>query len=304
MNLRELEELYVSISNWNRWGPDDELGTLNLITPEVRKRGFAAIRSGEVVSCSASIGRTGELKRNPVCHILIGGDVAPEDGCGQTTDYIGIATHGPTFTHLDALCHMNENGLMYNGRPASMVSSIGAQANAISAIHEGIVSRGILLDIPKFRDAPYVPPGEAIRRSELEAVESAQGVRVEEGDVVLLRVGRGPAEDILGIQIEPSGVTRMAGLHADCLPWLKDRGVSLLVADSASDALPSQIEGAPVPIHVGTIVHMGLHLLDNADLEGLSKACAARNHYDVLLTVAPLRIEGGTGSPVNPLAIL
>jgi kynurenine formamidase len=167
---------------------------------------------------------------------------------------------------------------------------------------DGIVSRGVLLDAPRARGARWLEPGEQIRRAELEAAEKAQGARVEEGDVLLVATGRDARRAVHG-PWDPAGVG-LAGLHPDCIPWLHERRIAVLGSDGVSDALPgSGIPGWPIPVHQCCLVAMGVHLLDNLALGELCEACAARGRYEFLFVVAPLRVEGGTGSPVNPIAV-
>jgi kynurenine formamidase len=229
--------------------------------------------------------------------MLRGGDVPEHTG---SADYFAITTHGMSHTHLDALCHFFHNGLMYNGFPAGRVTSTGATRNAITAAEEGVVGRGVLIDIPKLRGLDYLEPGEPIHPEELEAAEARQGVRVEEGDILLLRTGRWLRKEKVG---HWNGRQTLAGLYADCLPWLHERRIAAIGCDGVSDVLPSLVEGVRQPIHEGAIVMIGLHLLDNADFEALSLACAERNRYEFLFTMAPLRLVRGTGCAINPIAL-
>jgi kynurenine formamidase len=192
---------------------------------------------------------------------------------------------------------------MYNGFPGSEVKSTGARRGSVMAAKDGIVARGVLLDIPRLRGTPWIEPGEAIHRAELDAAEAAQGVRVESGDVLLFSTGRDARRAETG-PWHPVDVG-IAGLHPDCLTWLHERGVAVLGSDGVSDMLPGlDIPKWRMPVHQVGLVAMGMHLLDNLKLDELSKACAEHGHWDFQLTVAPLRVAGGTGSPVNPVALL
>jgi kynurenine formamidase len=217
-------------------------------------------------------------------------------------DWVGIAFHGLATSHVDALCHVFVNGRMYNGFAASEVKSTGAQRNDVMAARDGIVSRGVLLDVPRLRGVDWLELGERVLPGELEAVERAQGVRVEEGDVLLVctgrdarRAARGPWSALL---------EGMAGLDPTCIPWLHERRVAVLGCDGISDSVPGHaVPGWPMPLHQCCLAGLGVHLLDNLDLARLLPACAERARWEFLFAAAPLRVAGGTGSPLNPLAI-
>ncbi len=162
------------------------------------------------------------------------------------------------------------------------------------------MTRGVLLDVPRLRGAPWLEPGEPIHVADLEAAEAAAGLRVEAGDLLLVRTGRWAYRDAHG-PWDPH--ERLAGLHACCLPWLHERRVAALGSDGVSDVVPSRAEGYRLPIHAIAIPILGLHLLDNLELEALGEACREEGRWEFLLTVAPLVIERGTASPVNPIAL-
>ena len=296
---RDIDALFQQIKNWGRWGAEDERGALNLITPAVRQKAIASVREGVTVSCALPLNTEPSAQNvNPVVHHMVrAGDLPDATG---SADYIAIAPHGMAHTHLDALCHIFYRGQMYNGFPAAAVTSAGATRNAITAGEDGIVSRGVLLDIPAAQSREWLEPGEAILPEHLEAAEAAAGVRVEEGDILLVRTGRWRRAE----QVGPwNGRETLAGLHAACLPWLRERGVAVLGGDGVSDVLPSGVEGARLPIHAVAIPALGIHLIDNAYLEDLAAACAERRRWEFLLTLAPLRLQRGTASLINPIAM-
>ncbi len=292
-------EIFEQVKNWGRWGAEDQRGALNLITSAHRQRAVATVQDGIAVSCALPLNTVpSDENVSPVRHLMVrGGDVP---GATGSADYFSIATHGMAHTHLDALCHIFHDGMMYNGYPATAVTSIGAMKNPITSGEHGIVSRGVLLDIPLARGIDYLEPGDPIHRSDLEAAEEKSGVRVREGDILLVRTGRHLRRERLG---HWNGREQLAGLYADCLPWLHERQVAVLGCDGISDVLPSGIDGVGLPIHLCAIVAMGLHLIDNAQLEDVARACAQRRRYEFLLTLAPLRLERGTGCPINPIAL-
>lgn len=307
VSAERMREIFESVKNWGRWGPEDEAGALNLITPALRRAAAAEVRVGESVSCARELPvRPTVENMHPALHMMVrGGDdcLMPAIGMESTSDFVGVAFHGMATSHIDALCHVLVDGHMYNGFPASEVKSTGAQRGSIMAAKDGVVGRGVLLDIPRIKSVPYLEPGTAVTVADLEAAEADHGVSVGEGDILLVATGRDARRDELG-PWHPFTVG-MAGLHPECLTWLHDRGVSVLGSDGVSDVLPGpHPEGWGMPIHQGTIVAMGVHLLDNLRLDQLAEACARNSQHSFLFTVAPLRVEGGTGSPANPIALL
>lgn len=266
------------------------------ITPEKRAAAAALVRSGRTVGCSRPLPTEPAAdNERPVVHLMTG---TAAEGWGG--DYFALAPHGFAVSHIDALCHIFHEGRLYNGYPVEQVTAHGALALAIDALRDGVVSRGVLLDVPALRGVPWLEPGEPIGPDELEHAEAAAGVRVEAGDVLLVRTGRWALRAARGAW---NARERIAGLHASCLPWLFERRVAALGCDGVSDVVPSGIEGVPLPIHSVAIVAMGLHLLDNLDLDPLADACRAEGRHAFQLVVAPLVLARGTASPVNPIAI-
>lgn len=303
-----LDEIFEKVKNWGRWGAEDQAGALNLITAEKRAAAARLVRSGEIVSCARELPVQPNLENpTPALHMMVmAGDACDATGVpGLETamDFVGVAFHGMAVSHIDALCHVFVRGQMYNGFPASDVKSIGALRNSIMVAREGIVSRGVLLDIPRLRGVPWLPGGASIGPDELAAAEREQGVRVEPGDILLVAGGR----DARRAEEGPwsPNVGGIAGLHPECIPWLHERDVAVLGSDGVSDPLPGAgIERWPIPVHQCALVAMGVHLLDNLMLGRLLEACARHRRWEFLFTVAPLRVDRGTGSPVNPIAVL
>ena len=215
-------------------------------------------------------------------------------------DYVGVDYHNDTHTHIDALCHVAYDGSLYNGWPQEAVDRAGASADAIEVLKDGLVGRGVLLDIPRLRGVPWLEPGEHVYGDELEAAESEQGVSVGQGDILLVRTGHARRLDELGPW---ETATAKAGLHPTAMPFLADRGVAALGSDGNSDTAPSSTEGVAFPIHVLALNAMGVHLLDYLQFEDLRAVCERTGRWEFLFVAAPLRVTGGTGSPLNPLAI-
>lgn len=305
---RELEALFERISNWGRWGADDERGTLNLLDDAKTRVAMNLVSEGRTISLSRKLVRdVDESTAVPVQHFMFeAGDALgySTPGLEEAFDFLGIACHGYSVTHLDALCHMFVNGRMYNGRESSEVGSRGAQSNAIGPVAQtGIVGRAVLLDVPYVRRVEYLEPAEEIHRAELDSVADSLGVALQPGDVVLVSTGRDVRQRSLG-PWNPR-VHGLAGLHPDCVEWLRDHDVAALGGDGIHDPFPVNAAwGWPFPIHQCCIAGMGLHLIDNLDLSAVSAACRERGRFEVLFMASPLRAEMATGSPINPLAIL
>ena len=287
IDAEAIERLHRELSNWGRWGERDQLGTLNTITPEKRVAAAALVRSGRAVSCARELPTEAAPDNpQPVVHLMTG--TATE---GYGGDYFALAPHGFATSHIDALCHIFHDGRLYNGHPVERVTAHGALELAIDALREGIVSRGVLLDVPRLRGVPWLDAGEPIFPEELDAAEAAVGLRVEPGDVLLVRTGRWAQRAAEGPWVARE---RLAGLHASCLPWLRERDVAALGSDGVSDVIPARAGDAGLPIHSVAIVALGLHLLDNLDLEDLARACTEESRAEFHLTIAPLVLRRGT----------
>lgn len=293
---------FEELSNWGRWGPDDELGTLNLITPEKRRQALALAREGVSVGCARPIIHEGAGVPDvlwPPLHFMLRSGENPE--VTGAADFIGVAFHGLTVSHVDTLAHQFWGDVMYNGRKKSIITTEqGATTCSVETMKDGIITRGVLLDIPRLKDRPWLEAGGGVFPEDLEAAEQAQGVRIEEGDALLLRTGwyrkrleQGP---------HPTWGER-PGLHAAALPWLRERGVAVVTGDAAADAVPSGYPKVPMPLHNIGMSGMGLCLFDNLQFEDLAPECERRGRWAFLFIAAPLRIRYGTGSPTTPLAV-
>ena len=297
-------ELFEQTKRWGRWGGDDERGALNLLTPERVGRAVTLARTGRVISCGRELPVV-PAADNPLPalhHMVAAGDLAPGPGLQASADFIGVSFHGMAVSHIDALCHVFVDGQMYNGFPASDVTSRGARHGSIMAGSGGIVGRGVLLDIPRLRGVEWLEPGDVITPDELDAAASAQSVAVEPGDVVLVSTGRDARRAQHGAW-NPSD-PGLAGLDPECVAWMHAHDPAVVGSDGVSDVLPANPHRWPMPIHQCLIVGMGVHLLDNLRLDRLAVACADEQRWEFLFVVAPLQVGGGTGSPVNPVAVL
>ncbi len=294
----DIDRLISQLSNWGRWGKEDQLGALNLITPAKRKEAAALVKEGVAVSLAHDT--NGDVEKDnpdPFEHTM---KLTGADPTGQWgVDTMSVLFHGYQHTHMDALCHIFYQGKMYNGFSQQEVTAKGAQKLAITNLKQGIFTRGVLMDMAVLKGAPYLNGNVAIYPADLDAWEKKAGIKVGPGDAVFINTGRWARRAAKGPWDAEQGT---AGLHASCAKWLKDRDVAILGSDAASDVLPSGIEGISHPVHLLTLNAMGVHIFDNCDLGALSAAAAQRKRWTFLLTAAPLPITGGTGSPLNPIA--
>ncbi len=289
----QYERWKTELSNWGRWGADDQIGALNLITPAKRKQAAALVTEGFSVSLAADAD-TVEAVDNPnpyQLHMLSTG-----------SDEISVNYHGIAHTHLDSLAHIQAGGVFYNGyKPdPDKVLAEGHSKNSIHNVKNGIFTRGILIDIPRLKGVPYLEPGTPIYVEDIEAWEKMAGVKVGPGDAIFVRTGVWARRKAEGPWLRGRAEGgRSAGLHPSVIPWLKERDVAVMGSDHPQYVSPSNLRGA---IHDFALLYLGVHLFDNCDLEALAEAAAARNRWEFLLTAAPLPMRGGTGSPVNPVA--
>jgi kynurenine formamidase len=291
-NAAEFDELFKQVSNWGRWGKDDQLGALNLVTAAKRKQAAALVRNGQNVSLAHNpLTERAEDNNNPFEHTMLR---------GNNMDRYAVSYHGYAHSHIDALCHFLYKDQTYNGYARADVNTDkGCAKLGIDNLKSGIITRGVLVDIPRLRGVEYLEPGTALYAEDVEAWEKKSGVKVGPGDVLLLRTGRWARRAAVG----PWNVAqRAAGFHASIAPWIKSRGVAIVGSDAGEDVTPSQVDGIALPVHTLLITAMGVHLLDNQDLEALGETAARLNRWEFMITVAPVPVTGGTGFPVNALA--
>jgi len=286
-----------------QWGPDDRRGALNHITPERLAAAAGEVRAGQTITMAAPLAGSAPDNPEPGTRHMKRLPTEPPDvpGVSFAADQITMNIHGDVDSHIDALCHVSFDGTLYNGVAAGAVSSQGAAELSIEEARNGIVGRGVLLDIPRLRGVPWLEPGEHVTAAELTAAEQSQQVRVGPGDLLFVRVGHRRRRDELG----PWEVARCrAGLHPDTAGYLAERQVAALGCDSNSDTAPSVVDGVAFPVHVLAINALGLYLLDYLQFDDLLAGCETAGRWSFLCVIAPLRLPGGTGSPVNPIAIL
>jgi len=297
----------TSLSNWGRWGQDDQRGTLNLITPEATRRAIGLVQEGTTVSCARRITyeSAADVAYPPQHYMLASGEgYRPGEGPDRQVarDYFGLVFHGFAITHIDSLSHFMWDGRLYNGVSSRNVStSEGATSHSVDVAHPGIITRGVLIDAAMLRGVEVVERGDGMCLDDVEAAEARCGVSIGPGDVVLLRTGQlGHRDRTQPVDVSTGG---SAGPLPELLPLVHERGAAVLGSDTGNDVVPSPYERFSNPVHQIGIVGMGLWILDNAWLDDLAAACQARQRWEFLFTINPLRLSNATGSPVNPVAV-
>jgi len=287
------------LSNWGRWGDDDQKGTVNLITPEKRRQAAGLVKEGVSVSLARLVEKTQAADNpRPFGHNMLNTGDAP--GAGQfVSDEYSVAYHGYAHTHMDALAHMSYQGKSYNGFEMAKVIAAGTPHLAVTNFQEGIMTKGVLMDIPRLKGVDWLEPGTPIYPEDLAAWEKESGVKVEPGDVVFIYTGRWKRRDAEG---DWAASDKSAGLYASSAKWLHEKDIAMLGSDAASDVMPSGIDGVNQPIHQLMLVALGTPIFDNCDLEALAAECRRLNRWEFMLTAAPIPVGGGTGSPLNPIA--
>jgi kynurenine formamidase len=292
-----------ALSNWGRWGEDDELGAANLITSEKRTKAAALVREGISVSLAHDIVQEEAIDATTILNREV--VRATETGAADRLQYSGTY-HGVIHSHLDAIdCHVMVDGQGYNGVSLQEIEAAGGcPRGSIHALKDGIVTRGILFDatlLPGKATADgWLEPGTAIRKADLEELEEIEGVRVEPGDVILLHTGRWKRRAALGPWESSLGV---AGYHADVAYFMKERGVSFIGHDMWNDVFPHEFsDDVRLPLHRLALVSLGVGIFDNLDFGDVAEVAQRLGRYEFLFMAAPLRIEMGMGSPLNPIA--
>jgi len=292
-NAAEFDELFKQVSNWGRWGKDDQLGAVNLITDAKRKQALALAKAGVTVSLAHTLlTERAEDNNNPFEQTMLRGNFM---------DRYAVTYHGYAHSHIDALCHILYKDQTYNGYPRAEVNTDkGCTKLGIDNLKSGVVTRAVLVDAPRLKGVDFLEPGTPLYIEDLEAWEKQAGVKLTAGDVLLLRTGRWVRRAKLG----PWDVgQKAAGLHASVAPWVKARGIAMVGSDVGEDVTPSMVEGLALPVHTLFIAAMGINLLDNQDLEAVAETAARMKRWEFMITIAPLPVAGGTGSPANAIAM-
>lgn len=294
--------LYRRLLSRTAWASGSR-GALDALTPARVVAATREARTGRTVTLAAPVETLpGPDNPEPARHRMSGqSDEDASIGLHFAMDSFAMNVHGDADSHIDALCHVIYDGTLHGGVSASSVTAGGATALSIEAARDGIVGRGVLLDIPRLRGVPWLEPGDHVTAGDLGAAETAQQLRVEEGDLLFVRVGHRRRRAELGPW---HAADARAGLHPSALEFLAERRVTVLGGDGNNDTAPSATEGVDFPVHVLAIHAMGLHLLDYLQFEDLAPVCEEEGRWSFLCVIAPLRLPDATGSPVNPIAIL
>ncbi len=302
MPAEAFSDLFAELCTWGKWGADDVQGALNYIGPDQVRTAAGLVSSGRTVGVGLPLDTAaGPDNPSPVVHTMTDVPSAqPAGGTAFACDSISIECHGDAHSHIDALCHVAFRGSLYNGVPAASVTTTGAGALGAENLRNGIVGRGVLLDIPATRQVAWLEPGDVITAGDLLAAEEAQNVRVGAGDILLCRTGHQRRRRELGVW---DAAQLKTGLDPRAMTWVRDRQVAAMGCDGDSDTVPSVVEQVDCPVHVLAMCAMGVVLMDCLNLDDLAQACEGEGRWEFLLTVAPLVLSRGTGTPVNPIAV-
>lgn len=301
VTLETLAEWEQELSNWGRWGPDDQRGALNLITPEKTVQAASLVEVGETVTLQHFVLKERAMDSQsfgPFDHWMSRVDPVT----GEPTfalDEIQFSLHDGMLSHIDALCHyrteIDGRYVIFNGYDQNLTVN-GCEDLAVDRMGTSYVTRGVLVDIPLLRGVDYLEPSTPIYVEDLEAWEEFAGVTIGSGDALLVRTGRWARRDDVGPWAYGQGG---AGLHASVLPWLRERDVAILVGDAVNDVQPSGVEGINRPIHQLTQVNLGLPLVDNGYLKDVAEAARRHQRWEFMVSIQINKIEGGTASPFN-----
>lgn len=302
VTFAEFERIFESTKNWSEFSKESlERGSLNHITTDVVKASALEVKLGEVVRMSLPWNTTAAIDNpSPALHYMteLGDKEAPEPTCNK--DFIGVDFHGKAVSHFDAFTHIAFKDTLYGGVTSSeVVSSTGSNWGTVNKLGP-IVTRGVLLDAARLKDAEWLEPGTAVMKSDILAAEERFGFKIKQGDAVLLRSGHFNKREKDGFW-DPHNLS--AGFHVEVMQLFKERKVSVIGADGDSDVRPSPVEGVGSPIHVLALPALGIPLLDNLYLETLGSSCQKYQRWTFQFMIAPLNIPRGTGSPVDPVAI-
>ncbi len=302
---------FDSLSNEGRWGADDTRGPLNLITPDVVRAATGLISEGLTVSCARDVGfgpGVAEDPDRPQHYMIRTGLGGRTDGPDGGNDWVGLPMHGLIMTHLDAPAHMFWNGKLYNGQDARRITAErGAQVGSIAPVANGIVGRGVLLDVAAAKGVNCLPASYAINPADLDQTAAHQGVEIHPGDILMVRTGYGSERAVRpwhgGTGENPQdSLPHLPGFGPSCLPWMREHDIAVVGTDTGNEARPSKYSFV-APFHVVAMSRIGMWIIDNYELEALAQTCARLKRWQYFVSIGPIRLKYSTGAPVNPIAI-
>ncbi len=300
VSLEEFDNWFENVKNWGRWGQNDTIGTLNLITPGKRKAASKLVKKGITVSLAHNLETDSTINNSDPMELKIL-TIDEKSGALWVMESLAFkAYHGFANSHMDWFSHTAYKGKFYGGISLDDITPTGVKNTSVHHSAQGFVSRGVIIDAAELLGVEYLQPGIAITTEKLIEWEKLSGVKIQSGDILLIRTGRWFREQKSG----PWKIDGFApGLHPSVALWLHERGVAALGSDVVNDVMPSPVKGIYAPLHQLTLVAMGMPLFDNLDLEDLIKESRKQNRKTFLFIAAPLRLKGGTGSPMNPIAV-
>jgi len=294
---KSFDNLFKKLDNTGKWGQNDRLGTINYITSEKVKSSLKYIKKGVSVSLSFKITEDSLAPNNFNSDKLSSYSHETNElnfkGYNWVTDNFSISYHGHTHSHIDALNHLSHNGLYYNQLKSP--DELG-----VENLKNGVLTKAILIDLPLLKGKEFVEAGYKISVKDIIEFEKKFNVKIERGDILLIRTGRWKQKEIKG---EWNFLLKSTGLHYNVMQFLSEREISILGSDGTNDSNPPLIEEEGSPIHKLSIVAMGMPLLDNLNLEQLSKKAKLFSTWEFFISVQPLKIDKGTGSPINAIAL-
>jgi kynurenine formamidase len=308
MTAADVRDVGKRLSNWGRWGDDDQIGTLNFIGEAEVKAALSLPQRGRVISCAIDFNADGPMpdrgRYNPR-HLMVetGAGMNLPGGFCYADDVLEMSLQSAT--QWDGLSHVHYDGQMYNGKSSSLITSFGAGANAITEVCNGIVGRAVLLDIARLKGRDYLEPGTSISPEDLDECASQEGVEIRTGDIVMVRTGTVGRAVAAGAWESSFVFGPSAGLAFECADWLHTKEVAAVACDNvAVEVMPGPITDCLMPLHMVCLRDIGLTFGEIFNLDPMAEACAASGTYEALLTAPPLPITGAVGSPVNPLVIV
>jgi len=302
MTESEFRAIYRRLREGLPWGPDDRRGALNHLTTAETLAAVGEVRDGRTVSLAKPVEtQVAPDDPDPARHLMKLPPMPAGPDLAFSMDRIDMNVHGNADSHIDAPCHVIFDDELYNGVGTDIITEDGVGELSIGLAADGIVGRGVLLDVPRSREVRWLEPGDSATVNDLLAAERDEGVRIGRGDIVLVRVGH----HLRRLEQGPWDVSATrAGLHPEVISLLAEREVAVLGCDSNSDTGPSVADGVDFPVHVLAINAIGLMLMDYLQFEDLAPACEQAERWSFLCAIAPLRLPTATGSPVNPIAML